>query len=67
MDNKKMAAGLLALLGLGVATGLLFFSKKNTRSGKNLLKKSRQVASELKGKFSEFVDQVSDKMQGVLK
>jgi hypothetical protein len=67
MDNKKMTAGLLAILGLGVAAGLIFFSKKNTRSGKNLLKKSRRVATELKGKFSEFVDQVSDKMQGVLK
>ncbi len=62
-----MAAGLLALLGVGLTAGLIFFSKKNTRSGKSLLKKSRQVASELKGKFSEFVDQVSDKMQGVLK
>jgi hypothetical protein len=67
MQNKKMAAGLLALLGLSLTAGLILFSKKNSRTSKNLLKKSRQIGSEIKGKFSEFVDHVSDKMQGVLK
>jgi hypothetical protein len=67
MNNKKMAAALLTLVGLGITASLIFYSKKNSRNGKNLLKKSRRIGSELKGKFSEFVDQLSDKMQGVLK
>jgi hypothetical protein len=67
MNNNKTAAGFLALLALGLTAGLILFSKKNRGTSKNLLKKSRQLGSELKGKFSEFVDHVSDKIQGVLK
>jgi len=62
-----MTAGFLALLGLGLTAGLILFSKKNSRTGKNLLKKSSRLGSELKGKFGEFVDHISDKIQGVLK
>jgi len=62
-----MAAGILTLLGLGIGVGLILYSKKFNGAPDRLLKKSKRLSRDLKGKFSEFVDQVTDKMQGVLK
>ena len=67
MQNKKMTAGIIALLGIGVTLGLLAFSKKNNRTGGVLFKKTKDLTTGLKGKFGEFVDQLAVKMQGVLK
>ena len=67
MDNRKTAAGLLAIIGMGIAVSLILFSKKETRTGKIFMKKTKQLTEDLKGKFGELVDQVSDKMRGVLK
>ena len=62
-----MAAGILTLVGLGIGVGLILCSKKFSGVPDTLLKKSKRLSRDLKGKFSEFVDQVTDKMQGVLK
>jgi uncharacterized protein YoxC len=67
MNNKKVAAGILTILGAGLAISLLLSSKKGRQTSKNLLKKGNRFAEDLKGKFSEFVDQLSDRVQGMVK
>ena len=62
-----MAAGILTVLGAGILISLLLSSKKGRQTGKNLLNKGNRFAEGLKGKFSEFIDQMSDKVQGRLK
>jgi uncharacterized protein YxeA len=60
MENKKMVAGIFTLLGLGIVVSLIIASNKNNGRGKSFLKKSKRLASDLKGKFVEFVDQLSE-------
>jgi hypothetical protein len=67
MDNKKLAAGIFTLLGIGIAVSLIIASKKGNRMGKDFLKKTKRLGQDLKGKFGEFVDELSEKMQGGLK
>jgi hypothetical protein len=67
MNNRKMAAGILTILGVGIAISLILSSKKGRQTGRNFLKKGTRLTEDLKGKFIEFVDQVSDKVQGMVK
>jgi gas vesicle protein len=67
MNNRKMAAGILTIVGAAIAVALILSSKKGRNTGKNLLKKGDRLKEDLKGKFNDFVDRVSDKVQGVLK
>lgn len=62
-----MAAGILTIVGAAIAVALILSTKKGRNTGKNLLKKGDRLTEDLKGKFNDFVDRVSDKVQGVLK
>lgn len=62
-----MAAGILTIVGAAIAVALILSTKKGRSAGKNLLKKGDRLSEDLKGKFNDFVDRVSDKVQGVLK
>lgn len=62
-----MTAGIIALVGIGMAVGLFIFSKKTSGKGRVVFKKTKKLANEIKGKFGQFVDQLADNMQGVLK
>jgi len=67
MDNRKMVAGILTALAAGAAVSLILSTKKGKQAGRKLLKRSSDLSSELKGKFNDFVDQMQDKVQGILK
>ena len=67
MTTKKLIAGILTGLAAGAVIGLLVSSKKNRSLGRKLVKKGNLLADDLKGKFSEFIDRVEDKFQGILK
>jgi len=67
MDNRKLFAGILTVVAAGVAVTLVLSTKKGRQTGKNLLKKGNKLTDELKGKFNDFVDQVQERVQGVLK
>ena len=62
-----MTAGILTILGVGIAISLILSSKKGRQTGGNLFKKGNRLTEDLKGKFNEFVDQVNHKVQGILK
>jgi gas vesicle protein len=67
MNKKKWIAGILTGLAAGAVLSLLVSSKKNRQFGKKLVNKGNDLAEDLKGKFSEFIDRVEDKFQGILK
>ncbi len=67
MTNKKIVAGILTGVAAGVVVSLILSTKKGRETGKKLLKSGNTLKEDLKGKFSEFVDQVQDKFQGILK
>ena len=67
MTNKKIVAGILTGVAAGVVISLVLSTKKGRETGKKLLKGGNSLKEDLKGKFSEFVDQVQDKFQGILK
>jgi gas vesicle protein len=67
MTNKKIVAGLLTGLAAGVVLTLVLSSKKGQENSKKLLKGSRNLKEDLKGKFNDFIDQVQDKVHAALK
>lgn len=62
-----MFAGIVTVIAAGAVVGLILTSKKGRQTGSELWKKGNRLTKDLKEKFNEFVDQVHDKVQGVLK
>jgi gas vesicle protein len=67
MANRKIISGILTGLAAGAIISLILSTKKGRQTGKEVLKKSNLLAEDLKGKFNEFVDQMRNKVQGILK
>ncbi len=67
MTNKKIVAGILTGLAAGAVVSLLLSTKKGRKAGREVLNKTSRLSEDLKGKFNEFVDQMQDKVQGILK
>jgi gas vesicle protein len=67
MNNKKIAAGILTIIGAGLLVGMVLKTKKGRQTSRNLLKKGNRITDDLKGKFNDFVDMVSAKAQGLVK
>jgi gas vesicle protein len=67
MTNRKIVAGVLTGIAAGVTIALILNTKKGRETGKDLLKKGNRLTDDLKGRFSEFIDHVQGKVQGILK
>ena len=67
MNSRKIVAGILTGLAAGAVISLIFSTKKGRKAGKQVLKKSNMFADDLKGRFNDFVDQMQNKVQGILK
>jgi gas vesicle protein len=67
MTNKKIVAGILTGVAAGVVISMILSTKKGRETSGKLLKRGNNLKEDLKGKFSEFVDQVQGKLQGILK
>lgn len=67
MNKQKMASGILTILVAGIAVGLILSSKRGRQTGRNLIQTGNRLTEDLKGKFNEFVDQLNEKVQGILK
>jgi gas vesicle protein len=67
MTNKKILAGLLTGIAAGVVLTLALSSKKGRQNSKRILKGSLDIREDLKDKFNDFVDQVQQKVHGLLK
>jgi gas vesicle protein len=67
MTNRKIIAGLLAGIAAAVTISIILSSKKGKEASKKFLKEGNTFKEDLKGKFNDFVDQVQDKVHGILK
>jgi gas vesicle protein len=67
MTSRKIVAGILTGLAAGAVISLILSTKKGRQAGKEILKKTNSLSEDLKGKFNEFVDQLHEKVQGILK
>jgi gas vesicle protein len=67
MTNKKIVAGILTGIATGVMISLVLSTKKGQQTGKAFLKKGNRITDDLKGRFSDFIDGIQDKVHGILK
>jgi gas vesicle protein len=67
MTNRKIVAGLLTGIAAGVTISLILSSKKGKEASKKFIKEGNSLKDDLKGKFNDFVDQMQDKLHGILK
>ena len=58
MDSGKVILGVLAGAAAGAILGLLFAPDKGSNTRQKITKKGEDYADELKGKFSEFLDNI---------
>ena len=66
MESGKTAAGVLLGVGVGALLGVLFAPAKGTKTRKRIMDKGQNYADELKGKFDDLYQDVSDKYDSFL-
>jgi gas vesicle protein len=65
MSNRKIIAGILTGIAAGAVIGLLFAPNKGYKTRRKITAKGNALADTLKDKFTEFVDNVEDKLSSV--
>ena len=63
MSTGKVVLGVLVGLAAGAALGIQFAPDKGTETRKKIAKKGEDMVDELKEKFGEFVDSVTEKVE----
>lgn len=66
MRTDKTALGVLAGVAAGALIGVLFAPAKGSKTRKKILDKGQDYADELKGKFDDLYQDVSDKYDSFL-
>lgn len=67
MSTGKVVLGTLAGLAIGAIAGILFAPEKGSTTRKQILDKGDDYAGELKSKFDEFCDSITDKFESTKK
>ena len=65
MKTGKVALGLLAGLAAGAVLGILFAPDKGTNTRKKIMSKGEEYADDVKEKFNEAVDAITDKYKSI--
>lgn len=65
MSTGKVVLGVIAGLAAGSILGVLFAPEKGSTTRRNIRRKGEDEIDALKDKFSEFVDNVSEKFDKV--
>lgn len=63
MESGKAAAGVLLGVGIGALLGILFAPAKGSKTRQRIMDKGQDYADDLKGKFDELYQEVSDKYE----
>jgi gas vesicle protein len=66
MESGKTAAGVLLGVGVGALLGILFAPDKGSKTRQKIMDKGQDYTDELKGKFDELYQDVSDKYDSFL-
>lgn len=67
MDNGKVVLGILAGVAAGALLGILFAPEKGSTTRKRIYRRGEDLTDDLKDKFDEFMDGVSEKFEKVKK
>ncbi|MEI6754384.1 MAG: YtxH domain-containing protein [Paludibacter sp.] len=65
MSTEKVVLGVLAGAATGALLGVLFAPAKGTVTRRAIVRKSERQVDELKDKFNEFIDSITDKFDQV--
>jgi len=65
MSSGKVLLGVLAGAATGTLLGILFAPDKGSVTRKKISKKSEDLADGLKGKFNDFLDDITEKFEEV--
>ena len=61
MESGKTAAGVLLGVGIGALLGILFAPAKGTKTRRRIMDKGQNYVDDLKEKFDDLYQDVSDK------
>jgi gas vesicle protein len=67
MSTGKVVLGALAGLAVGAIAGILFAPKKGSKTRKQIMNKGEDFVDELKSKFDEVYDTLSEKLESTIK
>ncbi len=62
MSSGKVLLGVLAGVAAGALVGILFAPDKGSATRKKIAKKGTDYADELKDKFNEFIESITDQI-----
>lgn len=63
MTKSKLLLGALALAAAGTVVGLLYNTREGSKIRRKVQRKSNRYAEDLKDKFSDLLDSVSDRYE----
>ena len=66
METGKTAAGVLLGVGVGALLGVLFAPAKGTKTRRRIMDKGQNYADDIKGKFDDLYQEVSNKYNSFL-
>jgi len=65
MSTGKIVLGVLAGAAVGALVGVLFAPDKGSETRRKIAKKGEDLTDDLKDKFNEFIDSVTEKFEKV--
>ncbi len=66
MNSSKLLIGILSGLAAGAIAGIVLAPEKGSKTRKKITDKSKCFADEMKGKFEELCENVTDKYENLL-
>lgn len=66
MDSSKVLLGALVGVAAGAIAGILFAPAKGSKTRNRIMKKGKNYSDDLKNKFEELYENVTDKYENIL-
>jgi gas vesicle protein len=66
MNSSKVLLGVLGGVAAGAIAGILFAPAKGSKTRQRIMKKGKNYSDDLKNKFEELYENVTDKYENIL-